>query len=825
MRDACPNPSLLAEYAAGSLTDPACAALEHHLLTCAACLTVVLERLPRGTAVGIPDVHVVSEVGRGSSGVVYKAWWTRGAAKLVALKVLTGGGDLAPNRFEREIAVLRKLDSPWIVKCHESGGREGSRYFVMDFVHGEHLDAYFERPQTNLATKLRIFERVCRGVSHAHALGVVHRDLKPRNILVDDDGEPHILDFGICSVGAADWTTDLRATITHTGAILGTIKYMSPEQAWGGVAGPVDPRSDLWSLGVLLHEIVTDGRHPYPLTGTREKSPVEAVLERIRRELPRPARLAHLPGGRDLEILIERCLTRDPAHRLDDAARLADDVARCARGERIRTRPHGLAYRASRVLVGAATRSRAAFWLVFMALTLGAWWGPVFVRRSGWIEPAGWSEVTPAALTGIADPWRLDSFVILGVTDETPAALAARGGWSGAHAEDADLRRHRAAYGALMKKLVEARPLAVIWDLWFRTPQPGDEALADGVNALEVAGVPVVLISLTHDDAGRPHLSDGILRALNQPPRQGAVVARDMTHRPGEFVIAHEKPAGPVIPSAALVLAEAIADPSSRIELELDEETRAIEVLYRVGEGAYRRDRGSWENLLIFKPDDLPGAARVACIRFELAPPSAWVERVIPLEQALGAEPDDLRERVGGRVVVIGDLRTQAASADPDRHAVAYPTGQVDDVPGCFLLTDAVRGLLSRRVVRGAHTSGMWTWALVAAAALTGCLIPARAALLRGFESRRARRVLLGTLGVVAAAAWAASLAADDRRAFVAASVAFGFAGSAWGAFVLEFTRNRYRFLDRRFAAANLPLERQSTITSTPPPTPPRGRE
>ena len=172
--------------------------------------------------------------------MVYKAWWLRGKPRIVALKVLTSAGGMEKSRFDREIAVLRRIDSPWIVKCLDSGTIGEATYFIMDFVEGVHLDEYLRSCGGDLEGKLAVFQLVCRAVADAHAAGVAHRDLKPRNILVDAEGQPHILDFGICAVDPADWSSWARDTITQPGDIIGTLRYMSPEQAWGGVAGPIN---------------------------------------------------------------------------------------------------------------------------------------------------------------------------------------------------------------------------------------------------------------------------------------------------------------------------------------------------------------------------------------------------------------------------------------------------------------------------------------------------------------------------------------------------------------------------------------------------------
>ena len=178
----CPDPVKLAEHAQNNLGREDTPALDEHLATCHACLDRFLELGKRSLVPDIPGCHVVKEIGRGRFGAVYKAWWLKDKPRTVALKILTCPGEMEKSRFDREIAVLTKLDSPWIVKCLDSGKTGDALYYVMDLVEGVHLDEYLESSTctVTLKGKLTVFQRVCRAVADAHAKGVVHRDLKPR---------------------------------------------------------------------------------------------------------------------------------------------------------------------------------------------------------------------------------------------------------------------------------------------------------------------------------------------------------------------------------------------------------------------------------------------------------------------------------------------------------------------------------------------------------------------------------------------------------------------------------------------------------------------
>ena len=419
----CPQPAALLAYSKDGLTPVETSAVEQHLSTCQTCLSRYLELAPPRAVVNIPDCHVVKEIGRGRFGVVYKAWWTKQEPRLVALKVLNQVNPPEERRFEREIAVLRKITAPGVVRCLDSGQVEGTRYFVMDLVAGLHLDEYFESC-TELSEKLAVFRRVCAVVAEAHALGVVHRDLKPKNILVTPDGQPHILDFGICAIESEDWSSWDPQTITHVGDVIGTLKYMSPEQAWGGVSGPVQEQSDIWSLGVILYEIVTDGGYPYSIRSTRDCPAPEALLARIRKELPQLPRLEHLERGRELEILLERCLAWEPRHRIDSAHKLAEDVERYAAGLRIKTKPLSLLHRMNRIAVGVAARSRWTFFALFILLAAGTLWGTVRFCGVGWYQTGFPFQGQAGAESALPLGQVRERILVGGLSDETAEQVA-----------------------------------------------------------------------------------------------------------------------------------------------------------------------------------------------------------------------------------------------------------------------------------------------------------------------------------------------------------------------------------------------------------------
>ncbi|MHC4632469.1 MAG: protein kinase domain-containing protein, partial [Planctomycetota bacterium] len=205
----------------------------------------------------------------GGQAVVYKA--TQKATKrTVALKVLLQGPHAsmrAQYRFEREVDLAASLQHPNIVTIYDSGIAKGQYYFAMQYVEGKPLDEYVESEKLSVHQIMGLFEKVCSGVAYAHQRGVMHRDLKPGNILVDADGEPHILDFGLAKLTDGSQQIDPDMAMTSIpGKVIGTLAFMSPEQA-SAQPDSIDVRTDVYSIGIILYKILTDN-FPYDVRGS-----------------------------------------------------------------------------------------------------------------------------------------------------------------------------------------------------------------------------------------------------------------------------------------------------------------------------------------------------------------------------------------------------------------------------------------------------------------------------------------------------------------------------------------------------------------------------
>ncbi len=825
----CPEPAELAEYAHNDAAPKDAAALDEHLVNCRACLEHYLELGAQPLAPQIPNCRIVKEIGRGRFGVVYKAWWLEDKPRIVALKVLTCPGDMERSRFEREIAVLKRIDSPSVVKCIDSGVSGEALYYVMDFVEGETLDEYLACSVGDLNEKLKLFQRVCRAVADAHAQGVIHRDLKPRNILIDADGQPHIVDFGICAVETADWSSWARCTITRAGDVIGTLKYMSPEQAWGGVAGPIDERSDIWALGVMLYEIVTDGGYPYDIEPTPDKPVHEALLERIRRKLPRLPRLDTIPRGRNLRTLLERCLAWEPDRRIESAAKLADDLERHCDGRRIKTKPLWIPYRLKRLAVGAATRSRWAFTAAFVA-TLGMTLSlAVLLLNVGWHVTGhhyqGQSNKS-AAMTG-PSRGHVD-IVVVGVFDDTVDAVVDFATGERIDNVTDHITTWRAVHGRLMERLATASPRAVVWDYFFRTPQPGDARLVAGIESLEDAGVPVILAARNYHEDGAPDLSPHITGPLSKRLRHGVITARDMVKRPREFVMAIRRGEHSVVPNLALTTLAAVLHPQARLDIDWPGRNRPISLLYEIQPGAYLRERDRLGLTKVFKSGRTEHSVRagdlVACTTFDLDPPKRWEERTIPYQTLLTAPDEKLIELVSDKLLVVGDLRAPRFGFSGDRHRVKYGTTIINDVPGCYLLADAIAGLLDRRYMKSTSLLPPATLLPMMLIAFVGCLLPIKLAKRREFERPHHRHLLWITLLTLSASSFLVMILSESCVAVHLGMVGFALLTPMTGSFWIEFVRNRHRIADKQrrgIDSFGLASSRTITLASKPWKSPP----
>ncbi len=310
----------------------------------------------------IEGYECLTELSRGSQGIVYRARQTA-TKRTVALKVLASGlfaTTRQRHRFEREIEIVGGLIHPNIVILYGSEQtRTGHLCFVMQYIDGttltqwilenappgidsapgseRRLDSRKSRsPRNRIKEILSLFSSICAGVEYAHQRGVIHRDLKPGNIMIDAQGEPHILDFGLAKARGREGF-DAAITATQPGVFMGTIAYAAPEQVRGDT-DRVDTRSDVYALGVILYEMLT-AAHPYPLGG----SMVE-MAHHISDTVPcSPSHYSRAIRS-DLDTIVMRALAKDPDRRYSTAGALRADVGHFLADEPIEAKRDSLTY-------------------------------------------------------------------------------------------------------------------------------------------------------------------------------------------------------------------------------------------------------------------------------------------------------------------------------------------------------------------------------------------------------------------------------------------------------------------------------------------------
>jgi serine/threonine protein kinase/tetratricopeptide (TPR) repeat protein len=270
------------------------------------------------------DYELLDEIGRGGQGVVYRAR-QKSLNRTVALKVIgLGRWASTPHlrRFRHEAESAARLEHPQIVPIYEIGERDGSCYFSMKFVEGGPLDELVKREPVSMRRAAELLVKIARTVQFAHEHGILHRDIKPGNILLDRHGEPHLTDFGLARL------IEQESTVTDSFDVLGTPSYMAPEQAAGHTKN-LTAAADIYALGALFYQMLT-GQPPFAGGTTYET--IRMVLERE----PRSPRLWNPKLDADLVTICLKCLEKDPQRRYQTAEALAQDVERWLRHEPIR---------------------------------------------------------------------------------------------------------------------------------------------------------------------------------------------------------------------------------------------------------------------------------------------------------------------------------------------------------------------------------------------------------------------------------------------------------------------------------------------------------
>jgi formylglycine-generating enzyme required for sulfatase activity/dienelactone hydrolase/predicted Ser/Thr protein kinase len=425
--------------------------------------------------------RLVQRLGEGGMGVVWKAVDTA-LEREVAVKILPEEFAADPerlSRFEREARLLASLNHPNVAAVYGLHEDRGVRFLAMELVRGRSLTDEIAK---GLAPQrvLELAAAIADGLAAAHRQHVTHRDLKPDNIMIADDGRPKVLDFGLAKLGGVAASPD-AATTTQAGSILGTVSYMSPEQAQGK---PVDPRSDIFSLGIVLYEMTT-GRRPF--AGDNSVS----ILTSILRDTPAPVTASQPAAPAPLDRIIGRCLEKRPDARYVDASELASDL-RALLGDFV-SAPRS---------AGAGPRTAPRVWIlagaaaaILLAVTATLWYR--HSERQRWVR----NEALPR-LTAIVDriqglqegreSW--DAFVLAGKIDAVAPG-------------DPLLERLRTKFTREIS-ITSDPPGASVYAWYYDEPQA--EPVLIGTTPLPKVGYPLGFTRIKLKLAGRPDLDDVI---------------------------------------------------------------------------------------------------------------------------------------------------------------------------------------------------------------------------------------------------------------------------------------------------------------------------
>ena len=339
----------------------------------------------------IGPYKLLQAIGEGGMGIVFMAEQEVPVRRKVALKIIKPGMDSRQviARFEAERQALAMMDHQNIARVLDAGTTESGRpYFVMELVHGVPITQFCDDRKLTPRQRLELFVPVCQAIQHAHQKGIIHRDIKPSNVLVtmyDDKPVPKVIDFGVAK--AIEQRLIERTMFTQFGALVGTLEYMSPEQAEMNALG-VDTRSDIYSLGVLLYELLT-GTTPLEQKRLRDAALPEMVRLIKEEEAPRPSvRLCAAPrtsarsppsatpsppGYRglirgEIDWIVMKCLEKDRTRRYESASGLARDIERYLADEPVEACPPSASYRLRKARPQA---SHAISW--WWALSCSCW--------------------------------------------------------------------------------------------------------------------------------------------------------------------------------------------------------------------------------------------------------------------------------------------------------------------------------------------------------------------------------------------------------------------------------------------------------------------
>jgi len=340
------------------------------------------------------DYELLEQIGRGGQGVVFRAR-QKSLNRTVALKVINLGqwaNKAHLKRFRREAEAAAHLEHPCIVPIYEVGERDGSCYFSMKFVEGGQLDEVAKRKPIPPRRAAELIAMVARTIHYAHEHGILHRDIKPGNILLDANGEPHLTDFGLARL------VESESSVTQTLDVLGTPSYMAPEQAVGNNAA-VSSATDVYGLGAVLYQLLT-GQPPFAGGTTYE------TIKLLEDTEPRPPRLLNPKVDRDLSTICLKCLEKDPKRRYSSALALAEDLEHWLKHEPIAAQRVGPLVRGRKWVRRNPGIAVMAAMLLALAVPLG-----VIIWKSEFVPPPPTTGIAVLPFENLSDENEHAAFV------------------------------------------------------------------------------------------------------------------------------------------------------------------------------------------------------------------------------------------------------------------------------------------------------------------------------------------------------------------------------------------------------------------------------
>ncbi len=712
----CPHREATEASARAALAGRSSNANIEHLETCDQCRAAFrrLTNSPEGVQGGFPEVAdytIVERIGEGGFGAVYCAIHHE-KQRSEALKLLQG---VCPERvayFENEVHLIGRLRHPNIAMLYESHLSRPPLYYSMELIQGRPLNAYLAERAVSTADRIRIVLAVTRAVAYAHAQGVVHRDIKPQNILIDGQGEPRIIDFGIAvrlGLQGKGTNAELRRIMnadperaealareetdagdgdasSRTG-VVGTLGYMSPEQRAGR---RVDGRTDVYSLGALLY-FCTTGEPPRKL---KRGAGLEPTLRELR-----------ISRADELAAIIARCLAPSPEQRYPSCAALADDLERYLLARRTAADSNrSLLHRARRVATYVALNHPRPLAVAIVAATT------LILSLLLW---------TAGSRTFVQGP-EAGSVVLVGFDAATEDALRAGQIGGDIPGLSADNRKSlRLLHARLLERLAVAQPSVVVLDYYFPDCRPEYDAAF--VAAAQAAGAPVVVGVRRFDVDGRPEICPAIRDAVDG---WGALLAVDPagssneTNLPLAIRRGYEAP----FPSLALAGYAQRRFAGSAPAIEADEAGNRLLVRYRKrnappGASHWWRATDAIPIANVTVPRRDAQAAGGGTIRAGdrlyhasyRTPGEPRLERLVSYRDLLLADAAALREMLQGRAVVVGQMLGRQ-----DLHA----TGAGERVYGCQLQAQVLHALLNGehfvRLSRPAVLFRVLGWSLLA---------------------------------------------------------------------------------------------------------------